>query len=255
MIPFKRGFVEKCAEYGIDKEAAKDLYKQAILPFLISAPYNYTQHDSGGRAALAGLGALGGTGVGAAAGLGIGGGLGTILGGALGGEKGMGLGAGIGGAAGLAAGAPLGWYTGYHAGDWLGTPNQPPKKKEDLKKTAQVPYDILGLMLAGGGAGAYNYSQNQDIARALLSGVGTTAGAGAGSILGGVGLGVPTALMAGERPDVRDMWGSAPATSTAMAGGMLGGGGLGGYAGYKLGDLLGGLKAPVPEEGKPSKAK
>jgi hypothetical protein len=28
MKPFKKGFVQKCAEYGIDKEAAKELFRK-----------------------------------------------------------------------------------------------------------------------------------------------------------------------------------------------------------------------------------
>ena len=78
MKPFKYGFIQKCVSYGLDKSAAKKLFKQAstltdvLIPAGIglgSGAVNYLQNQDVLRAGLSGLGA----GVGTAAGASLGG--------------------------------------------------------------------------------------------------------------------------------------------------------------------------------------
>jgi len=146
MKPFKRGFVEKCAEYGLDKAAAKELFNKiaapgidpayaslAALPGLAAlasgtgaGAYNYSQHGQGGRALLSGLGTMAGLVPGAI----VGGGLGGLAGNLHTPMDKDPMPALLGMGAGNLVGAPVGGYLGYQAGDWLGTPNEKKKDSE-----------------------------------------------------------------------------------------------------------------------------
>ena len=213
MTPFKKGFVEKCAEYGIEKEQAKELFKKvaymqdptyaglAALPGLAAlaagtgaGAYNYSQHGQGGRALLSGMGTMAGMLPGAIVGGGIGG-----LAGAMHtspNEDPLPFLTGVG--AGNLVGAPVGGYLGYQAGDWLGTPSEEKNKVE--KQGSDLDLNTLwnryGNAAIGGGigalgGGALGYGMSGEKNKGLGTGIGALGGG-----LAGAGLGhfvVPTA--------------------------------------------------------------
>jgi hypothetical protein len=164
MNPFKKGFVLKCAQYGIEKEQAKDLFEKiainwdAMLPALGASAgvagtgglINYLKNKDLGRAALVGGGTLLGSGLGA-----VGGGLGGAYAGKHIGESanpmpnsyspftvGQGMEAShnigqdtaLGGLAGLGVGGVGGGIAGYNLADILAghQANKGKKEQEEI---------------------------------------------------------------------------------------------------------------------------
>jgi len=130
MIPFKRGFVEKCAEFGFDKEAAKELFKKLKKNMAAheagESPAKEEKEEACAKTAAADPGILDALQAFASAhksqlmGAGVGAGLGGLAGAGIAGEGNRGKGA-LGGA--LAGGAG-GYFAGPEISAWMNRQNQ-----------------------------------------------------------------------------------------------------------------------------------